>query len=94
MSSDTWNFKHQNNSIYVENISKTKVLAQSEIDDTVILEDFNENKKEQLWTKGEPNEEGYFTLKKSRYHRDYAITAVSSNSIIVTCKIILGKIIN
>jgi hypothetical protein len=28
----------------------------------VILEDFEESKAEQLWKKGEPNAEGYFTL--------------------------------
>ena len=32
----------------------------------VILEDFEENKAEQLWKKGVPNDEGYFTLENSK----------------------------
>ena len=31
-------------------------------DSKVILENFEEDKDEQLWKKGEPNAEGYFTL--------------------------------
>ena len=42
-------------------IKKTKVLEATN-DSKVILEDFEEDKAEQLWKKGEPNAEGYFTL--------------------------------
>ena len=31
----------------------------------VILQDFEKDKAEQLWKKGEPNAEGYFTLENS-----------------------------
>ena len=57
-----WNFKTKNDDfIYIENISKTKFLGTTS-DGQVILEDFEENKAEQLWKKGMPNAEGYFTL--------------------------------
>ena len=42
-------------------MSKTKVLETTN-DNQVILEDFEENKAEQLWQKGIPNSEGYFTI--------------------------------
>ena len=57
-----WNFKtKEDDLIYIENILKTKFLATT-IDGKVTLEDFEENKAEQLWKKGMPNAEGYFTL--------------------------------
>ena len=71
MSDDEWNFKTKDDMIYIENISKTKVLETSKILPTqqdfdkynlVILQDFEEDKAEQLWKKGESNAEGYFTL--------------------------------
>ena len=79
MSDDAWNFKPKNDSIYIENISKTKVLAESSSHDMVLLEDFKENKEEQLWKKGETNDEGYFLLINSRYNN--GLTAISSNSL-------------
>ena len=60
MSDDEWNFKTKDDMIYIENISKTKVLETSKILPT--LQDFEEDKAEQLWKKGESNAEGYFTL--------------------------------
>ena len=60
-SDDKWNFKNKDDLIYIENISKTKVLEATD-DDKVILEDFEDDKAEQLWKKGEPNAKGYFTL--------------------------------
>ena len=57
-----WNFKSKHDDlIYIENISKAKFLGTT-IDGKVILEDFEENKAGQLWEKGMPNGEGYFTL--------------------------------
>ena len=48
----------------------------------VILEDFEEEKNEQLWRKGEPNNEGYFTLENSKGMRPYKfLTAMSSSSL-------------
>ena len=40
---------------------ETKVLETTN-DGKVILEDFEDDKAEQLWEKGVPNAEGYFTL--------------------------------
>ena len=57
-----WNFKSKDDGlIYIENISKAKFLGTT-IDGNVVLEDFEENKAGQLWKKGIPNSEGYFTL--------------------------------
>ena len=50
--------------IYIENTSKTKVLGTS--GNLVILQDFEKDKAEQLWKKGETNAEGYFTLMNSK----------------------------
>ena len=62
--------------IYIENISKTKVLGYTN-DEEIDLVDFEEDKAEQLWKKGEPKDfaseifgepdaEGYFTLENSK----------------------------
>ena len=55
-SSEKWKFKPKEYSslIYIENISKTKVL-EAKSDGKVKLENFEEGKAEQLWTKGEPD---------------------------------------
>ena len=58
MSDEEWNFKTKDDLIYIENISNTKVLGATS-DGEVILEDFEEDKAEQLWKKGEPDNEGY-----------------------------------
>ena len=62
MSNDAWEFKDKDEWIYIENNSKTKVLVPTN-DGKVILEVKDEGKNEQLWEKGVPNYEGYFTLK-------------------------------
>ena len=46
-------------------------------DSKVILENFDEGKDEQLWKKGEPNAEGYFTLEN--FNRTEIMTAFSSS---------------
>ena len=95
MSDDEWNFKTKDDMIYIENISKTKVLGTSKIlptlqgfdsnfdydnnDNLVILQDFEEDKAEQLWKKGEPNAEGYFTLENFKVSK--FMTATSSTSL-------------
>ena len=48
----------------IENTSKSKVLG-TKSDGEVIEEDFDGNRTEQLWVKGEPNNEGYFTVTTS-----------------------------
>ena len=58
-----WKFKDKEelHSIYIENSSRTKVLG-TEKDGKVILQIKDEEKAEQLWKKGVPDNEGYFTL--------------------------------
>ena len=73
---EVWNFKPKDDLIYIENISKTKVLGTSN-DGEVVLEDFAEDKTEQLWRIGESNAEGYFTLENSKVPK--IMTAISSS---------------
>ena len=47
--------------IFIENTSKTKVLGTTS-DGKVIQEFLVEGKADQLWKKGKPDAEGYFTL--------------------------------
>ena len=93
-SNDMWNFTvkegvSQKELIYVENINETKVWGTTN-DGKVILEIFEEDKAEQLWTKGEPNAEGYFTLEN--YEVSKVISATSSNSLELKGNIILQRI--
>ena len=55
-SSEKWKFKPKDGSnlIYIENISRTKVL-EAKIGGDVGYEDFEEGKAEQLWKKGVPD---------------------------------------
>ena len=79
-SDDLWIFKPKDDDlIYIENTSKAKVLGATS-DGKVILEDFEEDKAQQLWKKGNPDEEGYFTLESQIL---YTLTAISSNSSIL-----------
>ena len=73
--SDTWNFKTKDDLIYIENSSERKVLEALRYGE-VILKNFKEDKPEQLWKKGEPNAEGYFTLKN--YKVPKVLTAIAS----------------
>ena len=82
-SNDMWNFTikegvPKEELTYVENINETKVWGTTN-DGKVILEIFEEDKAEQLWKKGEPNAEGYFTLEN--YKASKVITATSSTSL-------------
>ena len=78
MSDEEWSFNQTKDGlIYIQSISKTEVLGTTN-DSKVILEDFEEDKSEQLWKKGEPNPEGYFTLENSKV--PMVMTATSSNS--------------
>ena len=61
---DEWNFKTNDDLIYIENISKAKGLGTAN-DSKVILEDFKVDKAGQLWKKGIPNAEGFFTFENS-----------------------------
>ena len=77
-SDQEWNFKNKDDLIYIENISKTEVLG-STSDGNVFFENFEENKTEQLWKKGKPNAEGYFTLQNAKVQK--VMTAVSSSGL-------------
>jgi len=78
-SDDEWEFKPQiNGLIYIENTSKTKVLG-STSDGKVIEEVKEVGKDEQVWKKGEPNAEGYFTLQNSGEPK--VLTAISESNL-------------
>ena len=64
--------------IYIENISKTKVL-EAKNDGEVILEDFEDGNADQLWKKGESDADGYFTLENSKVPK--VITAISKSGL-------------
>ena len=64
--------------ICIENINKTMVLGTTN-DSKVILENFEEGKDGQLWKKGEPNAEGYFTLEN--YNVSKFLSAASLTSL-------------
>ena len=88
MSDEQWNFKTNNDDlIHIENVSKTKVLATAS-DGQVILEDLEEDKAEQLWKKGKPDAEGYFTLTNSKVSK--IMTAISSSVLQMKGNIILS----
>ena len=76
MSNEEWNFKTKDDLIYIETVSKQKVLETTS-DGKVTIEDFEEGKTEQLWKKGEPNAEGYFTLENNKVCM--VLTAISSS---------------
>ena len=72
---EEWNFKTKDDLIYIVNLSKQRVLGTTS-DGKVILEHIEEGKIEQLWKKGEPNAEGYFTLENNKV--PMVLTAISS----------------
>ena len=77
-------FKTKNNLIYIENI-KTKKVLESKNDGKVSQEDYEEGKAQQLWKKGEPNAEGYFTLEN--FKGSEVMTATSSTTLELKGKI-------
>ena len=76
VSDENWVFKTKTDLIYIENILTKKVLGSTN-DGKVRQEDYEEGKAQQLWKKGEPNAEGYFTLEN--FNRTEIMTAVSSS---------------
>jgi hypothetical protein len=77
---DSWLFKNKGDDlIYIENTSKTKVLGATSDDGKVFQEVFVEDKAEQLWKKGKPDAEGYFTLENSEVPK--VITAISESGL-------------
>ena len=88
MSDEQWNLKTNNDDlIHIENISKTKVLATAS-DGHVILEDLEGGKAEQLWKKGKPDAEGYFTLINCKVPK--IMTAISPSVLQMKGNIILS----
>ena len=87
MSDEEWNFKPKDDLIYIENITKTKTL-EAKSWGSVYLEDFEEDEAKQLWKKGEPNAEGYFTLENSSGAK-LVLTATSSSRLKIHCNITL-----
>ena len=64
-SDDVWKFKTKDDLIYIENISKAKVLGATN-NSKVILETLKENKAGQLWKKGISDaNNGYYTIENS-----------------------------
>ena len=61
-------------------------------DNEVILEDFEESKVQQLWKKGEPNTEGYFTL--GNFNESKLMTAVSTSDLQIKGNIYYKWIVN
>ena len=78
-SDDLWIFKTKSyDMIYIENTSKAKVLG-AKYDGKVFQEFLVEGKADQLWKKGEPDAEGYFTLQNSGEPK--ILTAISESSL-------------
>ena len=74
-----WNFESKNDGlICIENTSKTKVLGATS-DGKVIQEVFVEGKADQLWKKGKPDAQGYFTLENSGVSK--VLTAFSESGL-------------
>ena len=71
-------------------MSKTKVLS-AKSHSEVILEDFEGGKAEQLWKKGEPDAEGYFTL-ENYYVLPKFMTAISESGLKIKGNITMRQI--
>jgi hypothetical protein len=78
LSDETWVFKNKNDLIYIENILTKKVLGSTN-DGKVSPEDYEEGKAYQLWKKGDPDAEGYFTL--ANFGVPKVITAISESGL-------------
>ena len=77
-SNEKWVFKRQTiDLLYIENISTKKVLGVT--NDLVTQEDYVKGKAQQLWKKGEPNTEGFFTL--GNFNESKLMTAISTSDL-------------
>ena len=85
-SNDDWKLETINQSIYIENMSNHTVLG-IEKTDTVIAENFNRHKFGEAWIKGEPDNEGFFTLTNMKSRK--LLTAISAQILKV-----MGKFFN
>ena len=77
------------NLIRIQQVSTRKVLG-SQNDDEVVLEDSIQDSFSQLWTKGKPDAEGYFTLENEKLSKTgpKILTAISSGILKVKGNII------
>ena len=89
---DSWIFKPKSTTelIYIENHSTTKVLEATS-DGKVTEEVFVDGKADQLWKKGKPDAEGYFTLENSGVPK--VITAISESGLEIKGNITLRWIL-
>ena len=91
-STDLWTFTTKDNDlIYIENTSKTKVLGATS-DGKVIQEVFVADKAEQLWKKGKPDAEGYVTLESKKVLMPMVLTAISESGLEIKGNIINSEI--
>ena len=74
-------------------MSKTKVLGRKSHGE-VILEDFEEGIDRQIWKKGEPDAEGYFTIERlENYHEvPKFLTAISESGLEIKGNVTLSWI--
>ena len=82
-SNDKWNFKNfsDDTMIYIENMSKNKVLGVISNDDEVIEEPMVKFKLGQLWEKGNADKEGSFILRN--FESRMILTAISKNRLAI-----------
>jgi hypothetical protein len=75
-----WIFKPKGDDmIYIENTSEAQKVLEATSDGKVIQQPLVEGKADQLWKKGEPDAEGYFTLQNSRVPK--LLTVISESSL-------------
>ena len=91
MSDEEWVFNPKTNLIYIQNILTEKVLGATN-DGQVIREKYEEGKAQQLWKKGEPNTEGYFTLQN--FNESKLMTAISTSDLQIKGNITHKWIVN
>ena len=63
-------------SIYIANLSNNTVLGIENFDDTVVAKNFDQYKFEEAWIKGEPDNQGFFTLTNMKSRK--ILTAISA----------------
>ena len=93
MSDEEWVLKPKSNLIYIENTLTKKVLGTTN-GCKVIPEDYEEGKSKQLWKKGEPNAEGYFTLENSNMTKIMTANYLNSSILQIKGNITLKWIVN
>ena len=85
ISTQEWRFKTKDDLIYIKNINSKDCNFQNfnvlEVTFGGIVTEkcWRENKAEQLWKKGAPNQEGYFTLENSKVSK--VMTAINTELI-------------